>query len=108
MDRMDHHHLKEELEEEPAAWDRHHRHHQGSTRQQDTTQTQWTIVHAATMALERIPLMENPMGQGARLAIGMLKMAMAQQALYPNFLDASRLHSTPERGVGTMSHIRPG
>ena len=34
-------------------------------------------VHAATMALERILIMENPMVQEARLAFGMLKTAMA-------------------------------
>ena len=39
--------------------------------------------------------MENPMGQEARLAIDILKTALAQQALYPKFPDASKLHSTP-------------
>ena len=52
-------------------------------------------VHATTMVLERIPLNENPTGQEARLAIDMLKTTLAQQARYPNFPDASRLHSTP-------------
>ena len=52
-------------------------------------------VHVATMVLERIPLNENQTGQEARLAIDMLKTALQQQAVYPNFPDARRLHSTP-------------
>ena len=52
-------------------------------------------VHVATMALDRIPINETPTGQEARLAIDMLKTALAQQARYPSFPDASKLHSTP-------------
>ena len=52
-------------------------------------------VHAATMRLENIMVPEGPAGQETREAIEMLKTALTQQALYPAFPDASRLHSTP-------------
>jgi hypothetical protein len=52
-------------------------------------------VHAATLRLENIPVPEGPAGEETRRAIEMLKTAMTQQALYPTFPDASRLHSTP-------------
>ena len=52
-------------------------------------------VHAATLRLENIVVPEGPAGQETREAIELLKTALTQQALYPAFPDASRLHSTP-------------
>ena len=46
---------------------------------------------------------EGPEGQETREAIELLKTALTQQALYPEFPDASRLHSTPFNS-GTSRH----